>query len=60
MAGRGRTAVAPARRVVQGAFALLSVAVGLDLSKWAAARFAGADAGVARPPGGEGFLPIRR
>jgi polyferredoxin len=47
-----------ARRIVQIAFLLLVLAIGVQFSIWAFAHLDGRATGVSRPPGVEGFLPI--
>lgn len=46
------------RRIVQVVFLVLVLAIGAQFSVWAFAHLEGRPAGVSRPPGVEGFLPI--
>jgi polyferredoxin len=46
------------RRVLQAAFTLLVVVIGVQFYLWASAHLAGREPMVARPAGVEGFLPI--
>jgi polyferredoxin len=55
---RSRWPVIRERRMLQVAFTLLAVAIGVQFYSWAAAHLAGEQPRLPRPAGVEGFLPI--